>query len=522
MKTGVVHNPVLGPGFSGPGAWGWVTVLLGVCFGLGLAFTYSNPVMIIAGLTSVFGLIVFIYLTVTYPLAMLCIVVASQILIPVYVRFPFNVPPPLFTLGMLMVISTARMMLNPVPSKPGKYEHLIATVLVMYNVALVLTIPNEHASAGSYKMYIQAVFVPTTLFFFVLATVRSPQQLLYVFRTITIAAVLCGLLGLHEFTFQKSYLADIFAPKVTIEEDFFLYMLAHADEVDGFITGSLYRVYSFFTQPLEYSAFMVMSFSFAALMFVTAKTGMSRILYGLATGIIFLGFIVSFSRGPTLALGIVILFLGVFEPRVRPWILAGTAAAVAGVVIYWSSIVEKLSDRITGSENITMRFSLWKNGLSIFRDNPVRGIGYGSYPNYHVDAIRENQIGPMYEYPWPHIERVTTVENIFVSLAAETGLLGLSFFALVLGINFFVFQRIYKRCHDELTKVMALSAFGACLAYLLSGMTVSINTFYTTSILFFGIYIAALAVLSRELPDDGTTEPISDTDDTITYAKRSA
>ncbi len=506
MTTDVRHHPLLGPGFSGLRMWVWSALLILSCFGLGASITYFNPVLIFAGLGGVVGLILGVYLTVTFPVGALCIGIATQILVPSYLRLPLGLPPPLLALMFIIVIATAQKVLNPVPTRPGKYEHLIATVLVMYNVALLLTIPNEHASIASYKMLIQAVFIPTSLFFLCLGILKSPQKLVYVFRTITIAAVLCGLLGLHEFALKKNYLADIFAPDVSIDEDFFLWILGKENQTDLYITGTVYRVYSFFTQPLEYSAFMVMAFPFASLSFVTAKTGLSRLMYGVATAVIFAGFIVSFSRGPTLALGLVIIFLGIYERRVRPWILAGTATAVAGVLIYWPTIMGALSSRITNSENVTLRFSLWKNGLSIFMQNPLRGIGYGSYPNYHVASIRENQIGPMYEFAWPHIERVTTVENIFVSLAAEAGLLGLSFFALLLGVVFFVFRRIYKECQDDLTRVLALSAFGACLAYLLSGMTVSNNTLYTISVLFFGVYIASLAVLSRELPDQ-TSQP---------------
>jgi O-antigen ligase len=500
MTTVITHHPILGPGFAGLRASLWALLLLAVCFVVGLAFTYSDPVKVAAAILALVVLITFFWLSVNHPAGTLCIVVLCQILVPVYIRLPLGIPPGLLMLAVFIMFTAAGKMLRPVPAKPGKYEHLMATVLLIYSAVLLFSIPNEHASMGSYQMYIKTVFIPASLFFAMLATIRTPAQLLNIFRVITIAAVLSGLLGVQEFVTKSNIIAKFLAPEVSIDEDFFLWVLTHADEMKPFFGGAIYRVYSFFTQPLEYSAFMIMAFPFASLMFVTAKTGWGRIMYGLATAIIFAGFIVSFSRGPTLALALVIIFLGIYERRVRPWICAGTAAAAIGLIIYWPVIGAKIADRVTGSDNITLRFSLWKNGISIFLQNPLRGIGYGSYPNYHIQSIRDNQIGPMYEYTWPHIERVTTVENIFVTLAAETGLLGLSAFALLMGISFFIFRRVYKTSEDQTVKVLALSTIAACLAFLLSGMTVANIIGYTISTLFFGVFLASIAILSRLLP----------------------
>jgi len=41
------------------------------------------------------------------------------------------------------------------------------------------------------------------------------------------------------------------------------------------------------------------------------------------------------------------------------------------------------------------------------------------------------------------------------------------------------------------------------MAYLLSGMTVANSGLYTISILFFGVFMAAIAILSRQLPQSG-------------------
>ena len=500
MATG--NHPVLGPGFRGSRAWFTAVALILLGLLTGLVLTYFNPILFAVGVAALVGLVVFAWCTITFPVWTLAFVVMCQILVPVYIRLPLGVPPPLLMLALFVLIIGIAGMIRPQPKRPGRYESLIATVILIYNVALFSTLPGEYGTTSSYLMLVKTVIIPTTLFFAFLTTMRTEDDIRLVFKFITFAAVASGSLGIHEFILKENVIARFFAPPVTIEEDFFLWLLANAGN-DGapYLGGSVYRVYSFFTQPLEYSAFMIMAFPFAALSFVTATTWTTRAIYGAATLIIFVGFMVSFSRGPTVALALVIIFLAVYERRVRVWALAGAGLILAALVVYWPVVVEKLGERVTSSENVTLRIRLWQNGLKIFNENFINGIGYGSYPNYHVESIRVNQIGPMYEYTWPHIERVTTVENIFVTLAAETGLLGLSAFALVLGIGFYVFRLVYKRIHDDKVRLLALSACAACLAYLLSGMTVANIIGYTISILFFGVYIPTIAVLSCKLPE---------------------
>ena len=493
-------HPVLGPGFSGLRAWLWVLALCGLGFMAGLLMNYFNPLMFLAALLAALCLAGFVYFSVTYPLAMLCVVIARQILMPVYIRLPGGIPPPLFLLAGLIAVVAAQKMLRPVPAPPGRYEQLIALALIFYNAALLISIPGEHASTASYLMLIKTGIIPTALFFIFVATVRTPQHLSKVFFTIILAGALCGILGLHEFMTGRNVLALFFSPQVTYEEDFFLWMLANPEEAQAYTEGSIYRVFSFFTQPLEYSTFMIMAFPFAFLSFVAAPSLGGKLLFGAVTALIFAGFIVSFSRGPTLALALTVLFMGLFDRRVRVWIWLGAAGLMVGIVAYWPLIVEKIGQRVTGSENITLRFSLWQNGMEIFLQNPLRGIGFGSYPGYHVESIRANQIGPMYEYSWAHIERVTTVENIYISLAAETGLLGLLAFGFLITVTLTMFLRLHRHLSDDVSRRMNLASGTAILAYLLSGMTVANIIGYTISILFLGVYCAALAVLSRNLP----------------------
>ncbi|RKF14752.1 hypothetical protein D6850_07685 [Roseovarius spongiae] len=504
-------NPILGPGFAGLSGWVLAALLLGVSGLLGMALTLVDPVKIGILVVALVGCVFFMRMSLHHPVGTLCAIIFAQVTVPVYIRLPIpglpSLPPPLLLIAGLSGVLLFRQFLHPTRVRTGRYERFLSTALLLYGAALVLTLPgNEHVYGGSVSMLVKTWVIPTFLFFILLSTIRTPGQLERVHTAILIAAVLSGMLGVHEFITRDNFIATALAPRVTIEEDFFLWLLANSDKSPPYIGGAIYRVYSFFTQPLEYSAFMVMAMPYPVLKFVTATTPGQRLIYGVAGLIIMAGFVVSFSRGPTLALVLVLLFLAIHERRVRPWLLVGLGLAVLALIVAWPFIADQLTERVSGSRNVTLRFRLWENGIITFLENPIRGIGYGSYPNYHAQSIHDHQIGPMYEYPWRHIESVTTVENIYVSLAAETGLLGLGAFFLLLGVYAYIFRKV-MRLGDPRIRLLALTSAGATLAFLLSGMTVANIIGYTISILFFGVYIASIGVLSRRLPDHPHPSP---------------
>jgi len=503
------RHPVLGPGFSGgAGSWLVAFVVFALAAILGLAFTLTDPPKVAGALLLLGFAVYFTWATLKYPVASLALVILAQVLIPVYVRLPIpglpSLPPALVLLLAMVVLSAITRMIKPVPMVPSPQEKMLSIALLIYGLVLLLSIPNTYASFGSYAMFVKTVLVPALLYFTVLAKVRTDAQLNVVFHVLLVAAVACGALAIDEYLTGDNIVATYLAPKVTAEQDYFLWYLVDERKLEILPRATVYRVFSFFTQPLEYAAFMTMVFPFSALSLVMAKSLKSKVIYAVATVIIFVGFAVSFSRGPTLALALVMLVLAIYEKRVRPWILAGTAAILVGLIAVWPILAEKLTNRLTGSKNVTLRFRLWENGLDTFIEHPLRGIGYGSYPNYHVTSIREHMIGPMYEYPWRHIERVTTMENIYVTLAAETGILGLAALALYLTVFFHTFRKVYTNARDDRSKLLALSSMAGVLAFLLSGMTVANNVGYTISTLYFGVFIAAIAILSRALPARGS------------------
>jgi putative inorganic carbon (HCO3(-)) transporter len=281
-----------------------------------------------------------------------------------------------------------------------------------------------------------------------------------------------------------------------MEEDFVVWYLTSGREATG--DDALYRVFSFFTNPLEFGVFMVLVYPFALLRFLTPQTIGKRLLNGLFLVIILSGLLVSFSRGPTLGLICVTIFLAFPVKQVRYWIAAGSAAITVTLMLAWPWVGQQITERIQGSENVTVRIKLWENALKIMADNPVIGIGYGNYVSRHVETLRTNQIGPLYQFAWDRIEKIGTIESIFLSLAAETGIIGLiAFFSFIIAL-FVVGRRVLKTSVSQSGRTIVLSCLAAVFGFLVCGITVAHNIQYTPAILFFGLMMSSVVIVARD------------------------
>jgi O-antigen ligase len=476
-----------------------IFVLIGVLGFLAFVSSVTDPAIVGAVLALILFGIFFIWLSLSYPVASLGIIILAQVLVPVYVRVPLPgmpaLPPALFLVFGFTGVLMLKGILRPAILKYTKYEDALTKSVLIYCGILLVTIFFGHLVPSALSMWLKTAFVPLIFFLIFLRTIPDINALRLAYDMLAVAAVACGILAVHEYFTGSNVVATLIAPQVSAEEDFFLWYLMQNNK-----SIQPYRVYSFFTQPLEFSAFMIMILPYTILSFVTQTRTSVRLVYGTATAIIFAGFVVTFSRGPTLALLVTLLLLSVMEKPLRRWatITAIGFIAVLTLASPWI-FTEGMLERIQGSKNVSLRFRLWENGLEIFKDNPIFGIGYGSYPTQHVGTIRDNQIGPMYEYPWQQIERVTTMENIYVTLAAETGLLGLSAFVLLIAVYFSIIRKVIRETPLGQARTLALASFGGVSAYLLSGLTVANIIGYTISILFFGVFLASAAVLSRGL-----------------------
>jgi O-antigen ligase len=119
-----------------------------------------------------------------------------------------------------------------------------------------------------------------------------------------------------------------------------------------------------------------------------------------------------------IAMGAVVMY---YTARVKPAVvgvvmIAGLMALPAMPDSFWNrmdSIVNADEDQ-TGSRAARLR--LFDQGIQVFMDNPITGIGAGQFKNYNAPGV---------------VEKWRVTHNVWLQVAAELGLLGLATFGFL-------------------------------------------------------------------------------------------
>jgi len=123
------------------------------------------------------------------------------------------------------------------------------------------------------------------------------------------------------------------------------------------------------------------------------------------------------------------------------------------------------SRNLRADEAIRGRVSELLVGLRMFQDHPVLGVGYDNYPVYYQEYSRQVGLDPR------ATER--SAHNLYVEILAETGLVGLTVFSLIV---FFTLRNLFwgvreLRAKGELDVAGMAAAVGvAVVGYLVASM----------------------------------------------------
>jgi glycosyltransferase involved in cell wall biosynthesis len=204
-----------------------------------------------------------------------------------------------------------------------------------------------------------------------------------------------------------------------------------------------------------------------------------KILVFATVALIISGALLTYSRGGAIALGAVLLLsLLSRKPRKRELIIGGVALMVAALAVPRGFIqrLTTIEEMMPGYEAVHPDSSFAKRKLltaaawQMFLDNPVLGVGAGNYTvHFEEYADRIGSEAREYDDPaeahYPH--------NLYLEVAAETGLLGLAVFA---GIILFVFRdlrrsrRFFLASGDPQSAAIATGLGIALIGYLLSSL----------------------------------------------------
>jgi len=221
--------------------------------------------------------------------------------------------------------------------------------------------------------------------------------------------------------------------------------------------------------------------------------------------LILVGVVLTYSRGGILTLALLVFLLLVLgHLRWRHVLIVGILSVVLAVIVApgllgrlssMGSVPALLSDRKTVQTDGAVRGRLTEMlaALNVFLDHPVVGVGPGQFtPYYSMDYMSDPEVA------FRRINRPRRAHNLYLEVAAETGILGLVSFLAVAGLALVQLWRVRRRWQFEAPEYahLATAFWLSVVAYLGTGffLQLAYQRYYWLLLGLAGASVRALAL----------------------------
>ncbi|MGH2998669.1 MAG: O-antigen ligase family protein, partial [Gaiellaceae bacterium] len=263
-------------------------------------------------------------------------------------------------------------------------------------------------SAYDGAVEVLAFYVPFTVL--ALAVARLPWKRLglwALYGELTAMAVVFAVVGFYQYETRNVFEN----PKV-------IYSNAYA---------AFFRVNSVFWDPSVYGRFLVVAMIPSVVFIVRGRSVRTMAIAAAALVITWFGLLISFSQSSFAALVVAIICIAFVAWRWRALIAVGLAVVVLGGLAVAQPTVRRSLEHHTKSglnSASSGRYSLVANGIRIAVAHPVRGVGVGGFE--HAYARRVTRLHGKKNL------KTAASHDTPVTIAAETGLVGLALFVWLL------------------------------------------------------------------------------------------
>jgi putative inorganic carbon (HCO3(-)) transporter len=223
-----------------------------------------------------------------------------------------------------------------------------------------------------------------------------------------------------------------------------------------------YRVTSFFSHPNQLAGFLVVLIPVAA---AFARHFTRRWLRVTARLLIPLGIaaiVVTYSRGALVGL-LALPLLYVRDPRTWPALVAGVLIIALLAPGAWEARVAGAGD--LQRPEIASRIDIWSAAIEAFDARPVTGWGLNNVPDAYLALERPGRgfLG-MGAFDLP-----PTAHNLYLNVAAEQGLIGLTALAALMIALFAMTMRL-RRMPEARDRALGMALLGVCVVLALHNL----------------------------------------------------
>lgn len=362
-------------------------------------------------------------------------------------------------------------------------SHPVFLSLGLLVSTLLLAVTAAHNLTRGISVFIFTI-ITMVFCFLVIQLINKRSQLKPILWILGATTIIASLFGLYQFA------GDLFGLPMTLTG----LDPGYIKDVFGFP-----RIQAFSQEPLYFGNFLLLPIALAlAFILIPQKWLSQKILMPfLALALLALG--LTLSRGAFVGLfGVAIALLiflgGRFLSRNALIFLGGGATlGVVAVFLILSVLGPTASERFWShltiqdfgrGESTVGRLTTWTQALEFWQSSPWVGIGPGNFGPASLDYPKETPARG-----WP------IVNNEYLELLAETGVLGLGAFLLFITTLLGYSVKAYRRARDDPEARAILVGLTAAVV----GMLVQFNffsTLYITSLwITFGLLLATQAVI---------------------------
>jgi putative inorganic carbon (HCO3(-)) transporter len=191
--------------------------------------------------------------------------------------------------------------------------------------------------------------------------------------------------------------------------------------------AKFFRVNSVFWDPSVYGRFLVLAIAPSLVLIVFGRSFRVALAAAAAVAVMWLGLLISFSQSSFAALLAVVIGVAFLAWRWRALVAVGlTIAVLAGMSVAQPQIRRSVQHHTSSGLNAATsgRSNLVANGIRIAAHHPVLGVGVGGFKRAYADRVKLKGKDP----------KKAASHNTPVTVAAETGLVGLGLYAWLLAV----------------------------------------------------------------------------------------